>query len=78
MIIDNSTPGFDKKLLKVLDVVNKFVGEPMPETLFKKFLLRSVGSFPVGLKTEKFEIEEIFLKSDNNNRNLRLKIKKRG
>ncbi|EAR87420.1 AAA domain protein (macronuclear) [Tetrahymena thermophila SB210] len=76
IIIDNSAPSFDKKIEKVINAVEKFVGIPVTTTLFRKFLVESY-QIPADVKTEIFEVEEAFLKTDSEKNEFE-KIRKRG
>lgn len=76
IIIDNSSPSFDKKIEKVINAVEKFVGIPVTSTYFRKFLVES-ASIPTDVKTEIFEVEEAFLKTDSEKNEFE-KVRKRG
>lgn len=76
IIIDNSVPSFDKKIEKTINAVEKFIGIPVTTTYFRKFLVES-AAIPSDVKTETFEVEEAFLKTDNEKNEFE-KIRKRG
>ena len=64
-IIDNKNTNFQAKVDKCVKTVCNYIGLPTPTCFYKKFLLRVSGIFEVNLpskvKTECFQIEEVFL-----------------
>lgn len=61
---------------KTINAVEKFIGVPVSATYYRKFLVES-ADIPKDVKTEVFEVEEAFLKTDNEKNEFE-KIRKRG
>eukprot|EP01015_Nassula_variabilis_P029835 TRINITY_DN6472_c0_g1_i2.p1 TRINITY_DN6472_c0_g1~~TRINITY_DN6472_c0_g1_i2.p1 ORF type:complete len:245 (+),score=51.05 TRINITY_DN6472_c0_g1_i2:66-800(+) len=64
-IIDNSEKGFDKKMIRCLQTILKFIGLPVNHQTFKKYLVENDFQIPAELKQENFTVEEIFLKHED-------------
>lgn len=62
VLVDNSMPGFQNKINKVLSAVLKVINLPQPEQLVRKFIVETTDSIPQNMIQTKFNVEEIFLK----------------
>lgn len=73
-IIDNSVKGFENKINRVYRAVSGAVGLPIPDVIYRKYLLRDY-KIPANIKVERFTMEVTFIKAESNEKEI--KIRKR-
>lgn len=70
-VIDNSVKGFENKINRVYSAVSGAIGLPLPDTIFRKYLLKSF-LIPENLKEEKFNMEVAFLKTEDDKKEMKI------
>ena len=70
-----SQSAFDQKILQACHLLYQLIGLPVDNKVFKKLLIKQQFQIPQEISTHTFDVEEVFLKSNDKEQQ---KIRKRG